>query len=130
MWESRCGGNRRGLAHAEEALGMHEGTAPGAATAAAPWTGRLVFDLYTRRGWLAGTVELVVRRDIVEVWTRRQLGLFDRDVLRRWLRHHTTPLVDEDVTWTLVRSQFAVQLAGSAPYSVPDDVTAILLRQL
>ena len=103
----------------------------GAATEhAAPWTGRLTFDLWSPRGWRAGVAELIVRRDVVEVWTRRQLAIIHRDDLRRWMRSLDGPLTVDDVTWLIVRSACAVQLAGSAPYEVPDDVVNHLLRVL
>lgn len=95
-----------------------------------PWTGSLDFELYTPRGWRTGVAELRVRRDVVEVWTNRMLGTFDRDELRAWLRVHRAPLAADDVIWTVVRQAFAVQLDGSDPYEVPETVTAALLRSL
>jgi hypothetical protein len=97
---------------------------------AALWTGRLAFELYSRRGWRAGVAELVVRHDTVDVWTRRPLGTFHRGELRRWLRVQDGPLTSDDITWLVVRSAFAVQLAGSDPYGLPDDVANHLLRML
>jgi hypothetical protein len=94
------------------------------------WTGVLGFDLFSRRGIWEGAARIVVRLDTVEVSTDRQLAVLHREQLRSWLRSHPEPLAVEDVVWLVRRSTFAVQLAGSDPYPVPDDVTNTLLRVL
>ena len=94
------------------------------------WTGVLAFDLFSLRGIWEGTARIVVRLDTVEVSTDRQLAVLHRQQLRSWLRSHRGPLAVEDVVWLVRRSAFAVQLTGSDPYPVPDDLTNTLLRVL
>src|SRR5687768_1365763 len=94
------------------------------------WTGTLGFDLFSHRGIWEGTARIVVRLDTVEMFTDRQLAVFHRTRLRDWLRSHRQPLAVEDVVWLVRRSAFAVRLAESDPYPVPDDVTNKLLRVL
>jgi hypothetical protein len=96
----------------------------------AAWTGELGFDLFSHRGIWEGSARIVVRLDTVELFTNRQLAVFHRARLRDWLRSHRQPLAVEDVIWLVRRSAFAVQLAESDPYPVPDDVTNKLLRVL
>lgn len=43
---------------------------------------------------------------------------------------HQRPFAVEDVVRLIRRSAFAVQLAESDPYPIPDDVTDALLRDL
>jgi hypothetical protein len=95
---------------------------------AGQWTGRVEFELWSPRGWRAGVAELVVRRDVVEVWTRRPLGTFHRNEFRAWLhRRHDGPLAADDVEWDVVQGRFIVRLAGSGPYPLPDGVRDQLL---
>src|SRR3712207_2159274 len=97
---------------------------------ATAWTGTPGLDLFPHRGIWEGTARIVVRRDTVEMFTDRQLAVLHRGRLREWLRSHRQPLAVEEVVWLVRRSAFAVQLAESDPYPVPDDVTNALLRDL
>jgi hypothetical protein len=64
------------------------------------WTGRLDIDLTEDYGQRIGTVEIVVRIDIVTLWFgNRTLAVIDRDSMREWLIHPARPLVIDDVVW-------------------------------
>jgi hypothetical protein len=74
-----------------------------------PWIGRAEFELWSRRGWRVGVTEIVVRRDVVEIWARRPLGTFHRSGLKAWLhRRHDRPLAADDVVREIVRGLVAV----------------------
>jgi hypothetical protein len=94
----------------------------------AHWTGRLDFDLRNGRGWRVGTVEIVVRTDIVTLWYgNRTLAVMDRDLFREWLIHPEMPLEVDDVIWFMQDVLTCLTIDNSISYAVPGSIVDYLV---
>jgi hypothetical protein len=97
----------------------------------AHWTGRLDFDLHNGRGWRVGTVEIVVRVDILTLWYgNRTLAVMDRDLFREWLIHPTAPFAVDDVIWFAQDELTGLTIDGSISYPVPGSIIDYLVARI
>jgi hypothetical protein len=81
---------------------------------------RLMIEVLTTEG-RAASVEIHVRRDVVEVWHRQRCaGVYVRDMLRDWFENPIRPYQVDDVTFSLDRM---VDRNGRIAITLPD-VTA------
>jgi hypothetical protein len=91
------------------------------------WTGSLEFDVLTPGGFSLGSVELVVRREDLEVrFADRNLAVLDRRSLRRWLRHPSKPYSSSDVTWTAKGKARLLALDQAPPSVIPQRIVTHL----
>jgi hypothetical protein len=82
------------------------------------WTGRLEFDVLSPSGCSLGLVEIVVKREDLEVrFADRNLAVLDRRALRHWLRNPSHPYSMDDVTWS-ARGRARLLALDQAPPSV------------
>ena len=95
------------------------------------WTGRLDFDLQNGRGWRVGTVEIVVRIDLLTLWYgNRTLAVMDRDLFREWLIHPAEPLTIDDVIWFAQDELIGLTIDGSLSYAVPASIIDYLVAMI
>jgi hypothetical protein len=68
---------------------------------AGSWTGPVFLRLRNGRDWAAGTLEVTVGIDRIEVQLHgRSIAVLDRGVLRDWFLHPDAPLAADDTRWT------------------------------
>lgn len=94
--------------------GRAKGTSPGGGWPAAE---RFVMEVVTMSG-RAAAVEFRISGEVVEVWHREQRNAtFGRESLRTWLAAPASPLVVDDVAFSLDRM---VDRSGRVAVSLPD----------
>ena len=91
------------------------------------WTGRLRFDVTTPKGGHLGMLELVLRREDVEVvYAGRNLAVLDRERLRRWLRRPLRPLDCDDVVLDMNGRRVTMAMDLASPLPLPDRIVTQL----
>jgi hypothetical protein len=91
------------------------------------WTGRLEFDVLSPGGCPIGQVEIVVKRDDLEVrFADRNLAVLDRVTLRRWLRNPAHPYSMDDVTWSAKGRARLLALDQAPPSVIPPKIVSQL----
>jgi hypothetical protein len=91
------------------------------------WTGRLEFDVLTPSGFSLGLVEIVVKRDDLEIrFADRNLAVVDRSTLRRWLRNPSHPYSMDDVTWSAKGRSRLLALDQAPPSVIPPRIVSQL----
>ena len=109
----------------------HTSSIPAVDAVPTQWTGRLEFDLTNGRGWRVGTVEVVVRRDILTLWYgNRTLAVMDRDQFREWLIHPDEQFEVDDVVWYMQGVLTCLTIDSRTSYAVPGGIIDYLVAMI